>query len=573
MKKYFIFFPLFLFIPFLIVAENDHLLIVEVQIASEISSNDFIKIYNPTDADLDISGYKLRKRSSTGSESSIRVFPGESLIKAKDYFLWANSNESFASSTNADTWSTAFLAKNNSLALFDSEGNIIDALAWGESESPFVEGLPYPENPDKNQKLERKKTDSVYQDMNDNSQDFYLNPPSEEPEPETPPEEEPPAEETPAPQAPSPGYSQSVTPNQAPEAQAGEDKIALANQEIEFDGSLSSDSDNSPLSFFWNFGQGETSEEKKATTTYPYPGEYIATLKVSDGSLEDTDQVLVTIYPVRVLISEFLPDPAGKDQEGEWIEIYNPSDLWVDLTGWQLDDKEGGSKPFIIPENTFMGPKGYLVFSREITKIALNNDTDEVRIIFPNNEISDSIEYQDNQEGRCGARKGERIFWSEVSTPGSANLIFLSSKEISEKESFLPEANESLVESGENKKAVSLLPLKNKNLVILPSLADLDDLSLLGQTAQAAVAPEEFALPVSLDSSPAKNSSKQTAGPLTELGAGRSTRLTAGLSDKISLLRSPKNSIIILLISVILSSLLFSLSLVSWRKKFESKRS
>ena len=75
MKKYLIILCLFLFFPLLTGAENDHLLIVEVQIAGEKANNDFIKIYNPTDSDLDISGYKLRKRSSTGGESSIRVFP------------------------------------------------------------------------------------------------------------------------------------------------------------------------------------------------------------------------------------------------------------------------------------------------------------------------------------------------------------------------------------------------------------------------------------------------------------------------------------------------------------------
>lgn len=158
--------------------EVDHFLIVEVQISGDISSNDFIKIYNPTDQDLDISGYRLKKRASTGSESSIRVFPKGSLIGAKNYFLWVNSKENFYLTLGANVWSTATLAKNNSIALFNQEEKIIDALAWGKSQKPLFEGSLFSENPEANQKLKRKQVEGIYQDTNNNAQDFYLDPPS-----------------------------------------------------------------------------------------------------------------------------------------------------------------------------------------------------------------------------------------------------------------------------------------------------------------------------------------------------------------------------------------------------------
>ena len=175
-----------IFFPFPIkpvLAEN--LLIVEVQIAGELSSNDFIKIYNPSDNNLDISGYKLRKKTSTGSESLIRVFPKGSKILAKGYFLWANSKENFNLMIGADVWSTATLTKNNSLALLNPENVILDALAWGESQNPFSEGNPFPENPEPNQKIKRKKIGQIYQDTNNNANDFELSP-SSKPKAEVP---------------------------------------------------------------------------------------------------------------------------------------------------------------------------------------------------------------------------------------------------------------------------------------------------------------------------------------------------------------------------------------------------
>lgn len=554
MKKYLIFLFLVLFFPFLVEAASDHLLIVEVQVAGENSSNDFIKIYNPLETDLDISGYKLRKRTSTGSESSIRVFPSNSLIKAKDYFLWANSLEGYAGSLGANTESTAGLAVNNSLALFDSSGNIIEALAWGESINPFVESALYSQNPSKNQKLERKKSGGVYEDSDNNSQDFYLNPPKEETSPK---------QESEVFQETSSGSGQSAPQNNPPIAQAGEDKIALVGQEIIFDGILSSDPDNDSLTFFWNFGQGRTLEGVKATTTYQYPGEYIIVLKVFDGSLEDADQILAAIYPAKILISEFLANPAGKDEEGEWLEIYNPSDFWVDLGGWQLDDEEGGSKPFKIPENTFIKPKSYLVFSRQITRIAFNNDKDEVRILFPNGEISDAVQYQDNKEGLAGARKEDKIFWTEALTPGLANFIYLSSKDTSQKESLLPLISP-MIESLKDKKTTSLLGNNFINLVFWPKAFDLDDLSLLPAIA---LAESDISLEKDKKNPDARLSTKQENQ--------NSSNLTAGLADKLNqpLFNNSTKRLVILLFSVILSSFLFGLSFVSWRKRLKSKKS
>lgn len=167
---------IFLFTPFFVQATNFQLLIVEVQIAGEKADHDFIKIYNPSPNELDISGYKLRKRSSTGGESSIRVLPKGSKIGGKGYFLWANSKDDFHLFLEANVWSKSTLAKNNSIALLDPENVIVDALAWGESQNPFVKGKAFPENPGPNQQLKRKRIGENYQNTNDNSQDFYLEP-------------------------------------------------------------------------------------------------------------------------------------------------------------------------------------------------------------------------------------------------------------------------------------------------------------------------------------------------------------------------------------------------------------
>jgi len=176
LKKIIILSFFFLFI-FFVQTIKAQLLIVEIQIAGEKADNDFIKIYNSSDNFLDISGYKLRKRTVSGNESSIRVFPQGSLIKARDYFLWANAKKDFHLEIKSDVWSKVILAKNNSIALLNPENKIIDALAWGESKNPFLKGNPFPENPEINQKLKRKKINQFYyQNTNNNANDFELDP-------------------------------------------------------------------------------------------------------------------------------------------------------------------------------------------------------------------------------------------------------------------------------------------------------------------------------------------------------------------------------------------------------------
>lgn len=164
-------------------------LIVEVQIAREKSSDDFIKIYNPTNSDIYLNNYqgsyfRLVKRTKTGTKDyTIKSWSkdSEAKIPANGFYLWANKD--YQSLSNVNTLTSQTVASNNGIALRlgpENTGTIVDAVGWGDFNNILFEGNPFPENPSPNQRLERKQISGVYQDTNDNSQDFYLNPPSEQ---------------------------------------------------------------------------------------------------------------------------------------------------------------------------------------------------------------------------------------------------------------------------------------------------------------------------------------------------------------------------------------------------------
>jgi len=154
----------------------ERILITEVQIEGEQSSDDFIELFNPNNQLVDISGWQIKKKTSSGKESSVIVVPQGTIIDPLNYILWASSKNDYHQRVGADISTAAYLSKNNSIALFDKEKRLIDAVAWGEGENQFVEDIPFSENPAKNQTIGRKINENTqeYIDTDNNSLDFEI---------------------------------------------------------------------------------------------------------------------------------------------------------------------------------------------------------------------------------------------------------------------------------------------------------------------------------------------------------------------------------------------------------------
>lgn len=144
----------------------NHLLIAAIQTGGVAANNDLVKIYNPTDGVVDVSGWKLRKRSQTGTDYSIREFSAGTTVLPRSYLVWANSADGFAESVNADVSSTQTLAADNSVALIDANGKTIDAVAWGAGTGQYGEGTPYPTSPVSGQTLARQSANFIRTEIN-----------------------------------------------------------------------------------------------------------------------------------------------------------------------------------------------------------------------------------------------------------------------------------------------------------------------------------------------------------------------------------------------------------------------
>jgi hypothetical protein len=93
--------------------------------------------------------------------------------------------------------------------------------------------------------------------------------------------------------------------NFPPQVKISAPSEGYVGQEILFDGLQSFDSNEDPLVFAWDFGDGSTSTEKKTTHTYRNSGEYLVTLTVDDGMVSSTATTTIKI------LSPPAPPPGG----------------------------------------------------------------------------------------------------------------------------------------------------------------------------------------------------------------------------------------------------------------------
>ncbi len=177
----------------------------------------------------------------------------------------------------------------------------------------------------------------------------------------------------------------------------------------------------------------------EGTTT---PGAMSGTLSATPTSTPNstvTTNPLPTWYPVHLLISEFFPNPSGKEPDGEWIEIYNPEQYGQPLTGIKIGDetspdgKEGmlrfpdgyyieGKEVLVIAQRAeaFFSENGFLPdFEMEgsvsripdllpydgwgRSRVQLSNSGDEVLLLDPWDGIVDLVVYGNSTEGGFSA--------------------------------------------------------------------------------------------------------------------------------------------------------------------------
>ncbi len=117
-------------------------------------------------------------------------------------------------------------------------------------------------------------------------------------------------------------------------------------------------------------------------------------------------------------LSELYPN-TNNDLTDEFIEVQNIGDEPVSLKGWTFQDASG--KQFIVSEDVIIEPGAYSVVDRAQSKIALNNDTETVRLSSPNGSVIDEVAYDASTKGSTLSRINSEWIWTVNQTPSAVN--------------------------------------------------------------------------------------------------------------------------------------------------------
>lgn len=103
--------------------------------------------------------------------------------------------------------------------------------------------------------------------------------------------------------------------------------------------------------------------------------------------------VCATPAQAQVVLSEVYPAPTSG--ENEWIELYNTSDVPVNISGWKLFDHFASTSELTTFTETQIEPYNFLVF--ELTTHKLNNSEEEITLQNQLEETVSSIHFSHSE--------------------------------------------------------------------------------------------------------------------------------------------------------------------------------
>ncbi len=330
------------------------LIISAVQITGGVgkTAQDFIELYNPNPAPINLNGYRLVKRSSIGtSDSSIKSWTSDSWVPARSFYLWVNITYTDIPAV-PDVTTSSTLADDNGVALrfgaLDT-GEVIDSLSWGTTSNSFYSsGLG---NPGAGESVVRTSLSEprLYQIQTSTPRNSSIQ------------------------------FVPEIVPDLPPEESPPTDPINI----------------DPPL-------ETVPVEELPTEPVTPEP-----------QPLPETEpQPLAKT----VVISELLPNPTGADGGEEVVELHNFGSTTVNLDGWVLDDitpdQPLSTNSFTI-FNLSIEPGQYAAVTIPEGKFTMNNSSGDVITLFGQDQlVVNSVVYaQTAPSGKSYSRVGEEWFW------------------------------------------------------------------------------------------------------------------------------------------------------------------
>jgi hypothetical protein len=383
-------------LPVTTTTSPDRVWITEVQTGAGEASDEFIELYNASDAPIAIGGWQIRSRNADAAsdETDLVATIGDGVsVPTHEHFVVHTASVALPAGVSGQEYGATLSDKPKAIGLYaphtaDCVLRVVDAVAWGGGTKG--EGATLPAGDDGQHKyISRYVTDGHYQDTDNNSRDFGM--------------------QGAAPIAELPVLATGTTPG------------ALNGQALPA-GDPAPASDSSPSALAAVPIKGCGSPPPTTPTLPPAPP--------LDGG-NGTGALPPPPTPVRNVglfapqLSELLPNPAKPqtDANDEFVELYNPNDVAFDLSDFKLETGTKAKKRYSFPAGTLLAPKSFNAFLSKDTSIALANTSGQVRLLDTFGRMLAEATYTGAHEGYAWLLASAVWQWTTMPTPGALNIV------------------------------------------------------------------------------------------------------------------------------------------------------
>ncbi len=121
--------------------------------------------------------------------------------------------------------------------------------------------------------------------------------------------------------------------------------------------------------------------------------------------------------PGTIVINEINYNSTVSFDPDDWIELHNPGETSIDISGWLVKDDDD-AHVFTIPDGIIVSPNHYLIIAKDINQFSsafpevsnvigpmgfgLSGSGDQIRIFHSNGTLIDSVQYDDNSPWPTG---------------------------------------------------------------------------------------------------------------------------------------------------------------------------
>ena len=126
----------------------------------------------------------------------------------------------------------------------------------------------------------------------------------------------------------------------------------------------------------------------------------------------------------RITISEMLPNAVGSDAGNEFIELFNPNDVSVDLADYKLYVGLNYQDNYTFPNGSIIQAGGYLSFSNNDIPFSLLNSSSRATIALQDGTVVfEAPLYIDPKDGLSWAAINDKWLFTNNPTSGLANVV------------------------------------------------------------------------------------------------------------------------------------------------------